>query len=102
MPNSVNSSAIEQTFTSFVDAIQNELDKVVLHGSDQQLFVASYLTGHFSLLYSHGKTNDDYSLQGADDYMISSLQKAFANKELAETDQLQVMALWQQIFRQHA
>jgi hypothetical protein len=102
MPNSINSPAVKQTFDYFVDAVQNELDKVVQHGSDQQLFIASYLTGHFSLLHSQGKSNDDYSLQAADDYMLSSLNMAFANKELADADQQQVMGLWQQLFRQYA
>lgn len=102
MPNSMNSPTVKQTFSLFVDDVQTELDKVVLKGSDQQLFIASYLTGHFSLLHSHAKSNDDYSFEAIDDYMISSLNVAFANKELAEADQQQVLDLWQQLFHQYA
>lgn len=102
MPNSVNSPAVKQTFFDFVDRVQSELDKVVQQGSEQELFIASYLTGHFSLLHRDAQYNDDYSMQAVDDYMISSLNVAFANKELAEAEQQQVLDLWQQLFHQYA
>lgn len=102
MSNAANSLETKQKFNQFIAKVQTELDQAVHHGTDHELFIASYLTGHFSLLASHAKNNDDYTLQAVEDCMITSLNTAFANKELAETDQQQVLDLWQRLFRQYS
>lgn len=98
MSGSVNSDAAKQRFDEFVDSTQIYLDGVVVDGSDQELFIASYLTGHFSLVTSNALALDDYSLKAIDTYMQTSLEKAYANNEVEGQDQVQVSALWQSLF----
>ena len=98
MSGSVNSDAAKQTFDEFVDSTQEYLDSVVVDGSDQELFIASYLTGHFSLVTSNALALDDYSLATLNSYMQTSLEKAYANNEVEGQDQAQVSALWNRLF----
>jgi|GEM_PF-177838 len=98
MCESVNSDVAKRKFDDFVDATQAYLDGVVVHGNDQELFIASYLTGHFSLVGSNALGLDDYSLAALNRYMLESLEKAYANNEVQGQDQVQVSALWQRLF----
>tara|TARA_R110001592_G_scaffold345494_1_gene637399 strand:+ start:660 stop:968 length:309 start_codon:yes stop_codon:yes gene_type:complete len=98
MNESVNSDVTKQAFDDFVDSTQAYLDSVVIDGSDQELFIASYLTGHFSLVGSNALGLDDFSLETLNTYMLKSLEKAYAKNEVLGQDQIEVSALWQQLF----
>lgn len=92
----------EQQFHGFVAALEQAFDKVVEVGSDQQLFVSSYLSGHFSLIVANALNQQQYCLQALDESMQASLAAAFAKGELQQQDQAEVMDLWQTLFRQFA
>tara|TARA_R110000765_G_scaffold51278_4_gene103643 strand:- start:135 stop:443 length:309 start_codon:yes stop_codon:yes gene_type:complete len=98
MIGSVNSDVTKRAFDDFVDSTQAYLDSVVIDGSDQELFIASYLTGHFSLVGSNALGLDDFSLDTLNMYMLKSLEKAYAKNEVLGQDQIEVSALWQQLF----
>ncbi|WP_158771051.1 YfcL family protein [Paraglaciecola sp. L1A13] len=98
MNESINSDVTKQAFDDFVDSTQAYLDSVVIDGSDQELFIASYLTGHFSLVGSNALGLDDFSLETLNTYMLKSLEKAYAKNEVLGQDQIEVSALWQQLF----
>ncbi|MEQ5808376.1 YfcL family protein [Alteromonas sp. NFXS44] len=77
--------------------IEDALDGVVDHGSDDELFIASYLQGHFAVIARQQEMQPDASLATLDEAMQGSLQAAFDNKELEDEDQRLVMALWQRL-----
>lgn len=81
-------------FEQLVDTIQNKFDQVVEHGSDQELFVAGYLSGHFSLVVSQCQLQGEEHIDALNKGMLESLDKAFANGELEEPDQQDVKAFW--------
>tara|TARA_R110001632_G_scaffold8686_6_gene34462 strand:+ start:73785 stop:74093 length:309 start_codon:yes stop_codon:yes gene_type:complete len=98
MIESVNSDVTKQAFDDFVDSTQAYLDSVVIDGSDQELFIASYLTGHFSLVGSNALGLDDFSLDTLNTYMLKSLENAYAKNEVLGQDQIEVSALWEKLF----
>ncbi|MCC2605904.1 YfcL family protein [Planctobacterium marinum] len=81
-------------FEALVDNIQLKFDQVVEQGSDQDLFVAGYLSGHFSLVVSQCQLQGQESIEALNQGMLASLDKAFADGELEETDQSDVKAFW--------
>ena len=85
-------------FEQKVNVIEQNLDGVVDSGSDDDLFYASYLQGHFSVVASQLLQNNEPALNDLHAQMQTSLDKAFANNELEEHDQEQVIALWQRLF----
>lgn len=87
-------------FDQFVSASLAYFDQVVEDGTDQELFVASYLNGHFSLAVSQAIKMAAPDLVVLDQIMQESLKNAFDNQELSEQDQLQTLALWRQLYRQ--
>ena len=84
-------------FSAFVAQTEKYLDEVVIDGSDQDLFIASYFTGHFSVVASLADIKKDWSLEGLNIAILASLGSAFSQNELAEEDQEQVFALWEKL-----
>ncbi|TRY29624.1 YfcL family protein [Aliiglaciecola sp. M165] len=84
-------------FNHFVDQAEAKLDEVVVSGSDDELFIASYLHGHFSLAVSQVLQSDNICLNILNDVLLSNLNDAFANKELEQRDQHKVFTLWSDI-----
>jgi len=82
-------------FESKVDSIQEFLDSMVDTGSDQELFIAGYLNGHFSLVVSQCQLADNLSMTAVDKVMLESLKSAFDNNELEPQDQQAVYDFWQ-------
>ena len=85
-------------FSEFVEYVEARLDETVEQGSDQELFVAGYLHGHFSLVVSQVELMGDLCITKLDEALQKSLQDAFAQNELEEEDQGQVYRMWQKIF----
>ena len=77
--------------------IEASLDDVVNHGSDDELFVASYLQGHFAVESRQLEMREDASIAMLNDKMVESLNEAFANNELESEDAKQVKALWDRL-----
>ncbi|GAA0366007.1 hypothetical protein GCM10009092_32940 [Bowmanella denitrificans] len=87
----------EQRFNQFVDEVEAAFDQAVMDGSDHELFISSYLSGHFSLMVARALNSAEYCLEKLDSAMQQSLTQAFANRELESADQAQVQALWQKM-----
>tara|TARA_A200000113_G_C8642081_1_gene282903 strand:- start:130 stop:423 length:294 start_codon:yes stop_codon:yes gene_type:complete len=77
--------------------IEASLDDVVNHGSDDELFVASYLQGHFAVESRQLEMREDATIGMLNDKMVESLNEAFANNELESEDAKQVKALWERL-----
>ncbi|GEA06645.1 hypothetical protein KUL42_14060 [Alteromonas sp. KUL42] len=89
--------------TEVVEAIakiESALDDVVNHGSDDELFIASYLQGHFAVESRQLEMQQDATLTLLNTKMCNSLESAFANNELEAEDAKQVRALWERLFSQ--
>ena len=79
----------------FIQQTESYLDKVVEHGDDQQLFIASYLQGHFAVAAGQSQVQQMTQVKQLSQLMEVSLQSAFDNYELVAEDQQQVLSLWQ-------
>lgn len=89
--------------TAFIDQIghiEEALDGVVDQGDDDDLFIASYLQGHFAVIARQQEMESGATLTTLNDAMQGSLQAAFENKELEEADQHKVSTLWQRLLTQ--
>lgn len=89
--------------TEVVEAIakiESALDDVVNHGSDDELFIASYLQGHFAVESRQLEMQQDATLTLLNTQIRDSLESAFANNELETDDAKQVSALWERLFSQ--
>lgn len=84
-------------FEQFLQKADTAFEEVVNSGTDQELFIASYLQGHFDLVVSQALQQQQANLSALDELMQQSLSQAFANKELEQNDQQQVLAFWQQL-----
>nr|WP_297347712.1 YfcL family protein [uncultured Glaciecola sp.] len=93
----------DSIFIEKTDKMQAHLDSFIADGSDQELFIASYLHGHFDVavanvekLIEQGQDNPILTLQATLD---AQLQKAFDNKELSSVDAEQVTGLFNSLFK---
>jgi hypothetical protein len=87
----------EQQFIAYIEEIEQHFHQTVAEGSEQELFVSSYLNGHFDLMVSRALNMEIYSDEALDRAVRESLQQAFDNQELEPEDQQQVMSLWQRL-----
>jgi hypothetical protein len=92
----------DSIFIEKSDKMQAHLDSFIADGSDHELFIASYLHGHFDVavanvekLIERGEANPISTLQATLD---AQLQKAFENNELSFEDAGQVTALFNSLF----
>lgn len=81
----------------FAAKVEHYLDSIVDTGTEQELFIAGYLHGHFSLVVSQIESDGNDDKQRLDSAMLNSLQQAFEQGELEQDDQQQVFALWQKL-----
>lgn len=81
-------------FEISVGKIQAYMDSMVDEGSDQELFIAGYLSGHFSLVVSQCQLNEQENLETLNTTMRSSLENAFADNELELDDQKDALDFW--------
>ena len=81
--------------TLFIRKTERYLDEVVEHGNDQQLFIASYLQGHFAVVAGQSQVKQMTQVEQLAGLMDTSLTAAFDNNELVADDQQQVLSLWQ-------
>ena len=91
----MSTSQNNEAFDVNVEQIQAFMDSMVDDGSDQELFVAGYLSGHFSLAVSHCELTDARTITELDNSMRNSLQNAFDNDELQANDQQDAWQFWQ-------
>lgn len=85
-------------FELFVANVETAFDTVVTEGTDHELFIAGYLSGHFSLVVSHAQQLQEYHLELLYNRMKHSLNNAFADNELIAADQSDVWQLWNKLY----
>jgi len=85
----------QNTLTFFIQQTERYLDQVVEHGNDQELFIASYLQGHFAVAAGQSQVQNMTQVEQLAQLMDTSLTSAFSHNELVADDQQQVLNLWQ-------
>jgi hypothetical protein len=93
--------AEEHELYPYVSDVLAYFDTVVEQGTDQQLFIASYLQGHFSLVISQVLASSDSSMLQIDTTMRASLTSAFSQQELSPQDQKQTLNLWDRLYKKN-
>ena len=83
--------------TCFIHRTERYLDEVVGHGNDQELFIASYLQGHFAVVAGQSQVQNMTQVAQLSGLMHTSLTMAFDNNELVADDQQQVLGLWHRL-----
>lgn len=91
-------AAAPQHVVEKIAIIEAALDDVVNHGSDDELFIASYLQGHFAVESRQVEMQEDGTMEMLNERMLASLKRAFSNNELEDSDATQVSAMWQRLF----
>jgi hypothetical protein len=97
--------SVTEAFYTKVDSMVAVLESFIADGSDQELFIASYLHGHFDLAIVKAEKADvaitpDESarISFLEKALIEQLQLAFDNNELEDKDQADVFALVTRLF----
>ncbi|MFA3789756.1 YfcL family protein [Aliiglaciecola sp. SL4] len=88
-----------QQLEAFIQQAESQLDAVVDNGTDDELFIAGYLHGHFSLVVSQALSSEQASIETLDKLLCANLDSAFAQKELEPEDQQKVLLLWQSLVK---
>jgi hypothetical protein len=89
-------------FIEKTDKMQAHLDSFIVDGSDHELFIASYLHGHFDIAVA----SVEKAIEKGEQEPISllkttldaQLKQAFHNNELTEQDAEQVTRLYIKLF----
>lgn len=92
-------AAAPQDVVEKIAKIEAALDDVVNHGDDDELFIASYLQGHFAVESRQLEMQENATMEQLNDNMTESLNRAFANNELEQADAKLVSALWVRLFQ---
>ncbi len=90
---------MQNTLEQTIESIEGQLDAVVETGSDDELFVASYLRGHFDLIACKLLTRPHASKFNLDEDIRASLTRAFEQGELDSEDQQKVSSLWEELIQ---
>lgn len=95
-------AAAPQLVVDEIARIEAALDDVVNHGSDDELFIASYLQGHFAVEARQVEMQHDATLTTLNEKMNDSLCRAFENNELDNDDAARVTQLWDRLLASSA
>ncbi|MDX1678459.1 YfcL family protein [Arsukibacterium sp.] len=82
----------------YIDTVADYFDGLTPQATDDQLFAAGYLRGHFDLAVgSLEVAAESFDKPRLCSWVEQSLAKAIAGGELTAADQQHVQQLWQQI-----
>tara|TARA_R110002126_G_scaffold10245_1_gene46442 strand:- start:3251 stop:3541 length:291 start_codon:yes stop_codon:yes gene_type:complete len=85
---------------NYIDAVADYFDELTPQATDDQLFAAGYLRGHFDLAVgSLEVAAEPFDKPKLCDWVAQSLAKAIAAGELQSADQVHVQQVWQQVQR---
>ncbi|MFT5543086.1 MAG: hypothetical protein ACI97K_002834 [Glaciecola sp.] len=99
----------DPSFFEQTDKMQAHLDSFIVNGSDQELFIASYLHGHFDVAVANVEKRieqperEEQPEQSSKAILYKTLEnqlnQAFANNELSAEDSDQVTRLFTSLFQ---
>ncbi|TDF39829.1 hypothetical protein EYS14_10055 [Alteromonadaceae bacterium M269] len=89
----------KQIFEQAVEQCQLKFDSYVESGTDEELFLSSYLCGHFDLVVGQAFINNQYSLEQLNTALLDSLKSAFEDDNMSAGEREQLLDLWQGLYR---
>ncbi|MDX1538409.1 YfcL family protein [Arsukibacterium sp.] len=82
----------------FIDSVADYFDSLIPQATDDQLFAAGYLRGHFDLAVGSLEVSaEPFDKPQLCHWVEQSLAKAIAGGELTADDEQHVQQLWQQV-----
>lgn len=94
---------LHQQFEQFLQQCESFLDSYIDAGSEQELFVSSYIHGHFSVVAASFHNLDDYSeleqlVLAFQQQLKQGIDNAIANNELSSEDAEHVQSMLDKLF----
>ena len=89
----------KQRFEEAIELCQQRFDSVVDNGTDEELFLSSYLCGHFDLIVGQAFLQQNYSLEDVNIKVLESVNAASGDDNLSEDELDQIIELWSQLYR---
>jgi hypothetical protein len=84
-------------FEKAVGLCQEQFDAVVDSGTDEDLFISSYLSGHLDLMVGQAFIQQNYSFEDLNRQVMNSLDASFLNDNLTSEEQEKTCRLWQKL-----
>ncbi|AKH62060.1 MULTISPECIES: YfcL family protein [Photorhabdus] len=81
----------------FETRILAQIDDMVDHASDDELFAGGYLRGHLTLAVAELEQEGAHTAEQLHDRVEKSIQNAIKAGELAPPDQILVLHTWQRL-----
>ncbi|VEA94346.1 YfcL family protein [Yersinia pseudotuberculosis] len=81
----------------FETRILAQIDDMVEHASDDDLFAGGYLRGHLTLAVAEAEEHGEHSAEQLHARVQTSLEKAIKAGELSHPDQVLVLGLWDRL-----
>lgn len=78
-----------------------QIDDLVEHGSDDDLFAGGYLGGHITLAVAEAEAHGESSPEALKARVESSIEQAIKAGELAPRDRQLVLDLWKNLYSQN-
>lgn len=79
------------TFDDYVTALEEVFDQAVVEGSDDELFAAGYLRGHFDLVVAQLELNEQAEVEVLMPALADAVEAT--KHELAPVDQAHIQAM---------
>ncbi|RLR17326.1 YfcL family protein [Sodalis-like symbiont of Bactericera trigonica] len=86
----------------FEASILAQIDEMVEHASDDELFAGGYLRGHLTLAVAETEQNSKHTLEALHSRVQESLGRAISKGELSPPDQVLVKTMWQTLYQRAA
>lgn len=86
----------------FEARILAQIDEMVEHASDDELFAGGYLRGHLTLAVAETEQHGKHTLEALHSRVQESLERAISKGELSPPDQILVKTLWQTLYQRAA
>ena len=84
----------------FETHILAQIDDMVEHASDDDLFAGGYLRGHLTLAVAESEEFGEHTAEQLHARVQTSLEKAIKAGELSPPDQVVVLGLWDRLLEQ--
>lgn len=84
----------------FESRILAQIDDMVEHASEDELFASGYLRGHLALAVAQSEAHGEHSAAELHARVQTSLYRAINVGELSSSDQALVLAMWDRLLLQ--
>ncbi|EPL8094889.1 YfcL family protein [Morganella morganii] len=76
-----------------------QIDDMVEHATDDELFAGGYLQGHLTLAVAELEQSGDHSVEALHNRVEESIRQAISAGELTPPDQVLVLETWKRLLK---